>query len=188
MRKTWIGVFGLLILAGIAAVFNVALAAYNGNVSGYAWSPQAGWVSFENTGLYGVEVSDTLIDGYAWGEKIGFISFTRDTGTPDYGVTVTLYETGGRLSGYAWNPQAGYIRMAATGSNYSNDSAINYGVTVNGTTGVCSGYAWSEKMGWIKFGGTCVTGTSGICASNSAYGVTTTWRGASESIATTGHL
>lgn len=153
----------------------LAHAAYSGNSTGYAWSEKGGWISFNTTSAYGVQVTDTALDGYAWGEKTGYISLTRDSGTPTYGVTNTISLTTGQLSGYAWSEKAGYIRFAATSSTYANTSALNYGVTINGTTGAYSGYAWSEKLGWIKFSGVCSSGTTGIC-SGGVYGVTTTWR------------
>jgi len=166
---------------------NEALALFNGNSSGYAWSEKGGWINFNTSTLYGVEMSSVALDGYAWSEKFGYISFYRDTGTPSYGVDVNIVGTTAKLSGYAWGPQAGYIRMAASDSTYENTTSSNYGVTVNGSTGVFSGYAWSEKMGWIKFSGSCVSGTTGAC-NGGAYGVTTTWTGVGPSPASAGDL
>ena len=162
-------------LAGIGFLVKNVYAAYSGNCSGYAWSTKAGWVSFETTASYGAQVTDTYLDGYAWGEKTGYISLKRDSGTPDYSVTVTISGSTGNLSGYAWSEKGGYIKFAAAGSTYANTSASDYGVTVNGSTGVFSGYAWSEKLGWIKFAGSCSSGTTGAC-SGGVYGVITSWR------------
>jgi len=170
--------FIIFFIATGFVLFNNSEAAFNGNSSGYAWSEKGGWISFNNTSLYGVETGDTYLDGYAFGEKVGFISLTRDTGTPAYGVLGTLTETTLKLSGDAWGPKTGYVRFAASGSDYSNNSALNYGVTVDGETGLFAGYAWSEKLGWISFAGNCSSGTTGICDSGT-YGVITSWRGGS---------
>lgn len=190
MNLSWKKIFLTGVLTSFvfgAAGLEEALANFNGNSTGYAWSEKAGWISFNTTTLYGVEMSDVTLDGYAWGEKAGYISFYRDTGSPVYGIGVNLIGSTAKLSGYAWGTQAGYIRFAAPNSTYENTSASNYGVTVNGSTGVFSGYAWSEKLGWIKFSGNCSSGSSGIC-NGGVYGVTTTWRGSGASPVASGSL
>jgi hypothetical protein len=71
-----------------------------GNLSGYAWSENVGWISFscENTSScgtvdYGVIIDfDGLFDGYAWGENIGWINFEMIS-QPDY-IVETSYGTG----------------------------------------------------------------------------------------------
>jgi len=60
------------------------------NVSGYAWSENIGWISFNNTSgggsaNYGVNIEpDSVFSGYAWSEHIGWISFNESdlTGCP----------------------------------------------------------------------------------------------------------
>ncbi|MFA5317963.1 MAG: hypothetical protein WC323_00595 [Patescibacteria group bacterium] len=153
---------------------NPVQAAYSGNSSGYAWSEQGGWISFETADDYGAQVADTYLDGYIWGEKIGYISLKRDSDSPDYGITNAMAGGEGKLSGQVWSEQAGYIKFAADGSDYSNDSAANYGVKID-SSGVFSGYAWGEKIGWISFSGSCDTGAADAC-DGGTYGVTTTWR------------
>jgi len=85
-----------------------ALARDNDNVSGWAWSENIGWISFNNLncdpddngrsnglppgcppagteiGRYGVNVDLAgILSGYAWSEHIGWISFNKaDTGNP----------------------------------------------------------------------------------------------------------
>ncbi len=68
------------------------------NVSGYAWSENIGWISFNSTNdgsavSYGVNLDTTNratggtgnFSGNAWSENIGWISFNRlDTGTPPF--------------------------------------------------------------------------------------------------------
>ena len=66
----------------------------DGNLSGWAWSDNYGWISFSctdggsngedicSTSNYGVTVSTSTgeFDGYAWSENIGWISFNCKTG------------------------------------------------------------------------------------------------------------
>jgi len=165
-----------------------------GNTSGYAWSEQAGWISFncdqslaggQNTcGSvdYGVLVGDSSLSGYAWSEVLGWISFNCDQslaggqntcGSVDYKVE----NQDGALSGYAWSEQAGWISFKD-----NSDSAL-YQVSIDSQTGVFSGYAWSEALGWISFN--CAdTGTCGIID----YSVKTAWRGTLGQLATPGNV
>jgi len=151
-----------------------ALAAYNGNSSGYTWGERAGWISYETTVNYGAEVAHTYLDGYIYGEDIGYISLKRDSGTPDYGITATQIQTEVRLSGMAWGSQSGWVKFAADSSDYGNTTAANYGVKIDTTTGAFSGYAWGEDIGWINFSGACAFGTTDICAGGT-YKATTTF-------------
>jgi len=56
----------------------------DGNLSGWAWSENFGWISFASTTpvTYGVTVATSTgeFDGYAWSENIGWISFNCKTG------------------------------------------------------------------------------------------------------------
>src|SRR5512133_3036518 len=61
----------------------IARAGAGDALSGYAWSENIGWISFNCTnnnscgtsGNYGVNVSTTNLSGYAWSENIGWITF-----------------------------------------------------------------------------------------------------------------
>ncbi|TFH13855.1 MAG: hypothetical protein E4H02_11005 [Lentisphaerales bacterium] len=46
-----------------------------GNLRGYAWSPSAGWIHFEETGAPTVDLTTGLFSGFAWGEGVGWMSF-----------------------------------------------------------------------------------------------------------------
>jgi len=82
--------------------------------SGYAWSPNIGWVKFRNDPgesiSYGVcEDSNRQLRGYAYNDVIGWVSFNcQDTGvcgTSNYKVI----ENNGYLYGYAWNDTLGWL-------------------------------------------------------------------------------
>jgi hypothetical protein len=114
------------------------------NVSGFAWSSNIGWISFNNTSgggatNYGVNInlSTGVLDGYAWSRGtdanlggIGWISFNRsDTGAPpaapDYGTYLARVDLGsGQISGWAralaygggWD---GWIKLAGNGLSWN---------------------------------------------------------------------
>lgn len=158
------------ILAVIAAGFLIygekvsipTQAAASNNVSGFAWSENIGWVSFNNLSDgsptdYGVSIAaNGDFSGYAWSENIGWISFNRsDTGNPpsnDPGsgsgpIAKYNYGTGQVL---------GWARALANGGGWDGwirfDTGASSPVTLNASTGDFSGYAWgSDVVGWLSF-------------------------------------
>jgi len=135
------------------------------NVSGWAWSSNIGWISFNNTTgggttNYGVNIgADGKFSGYAWSENIGWIDFAP-TGpypaAPDYSAKVDLVT--GQVSGWAralafgdgWD---GWIKLRDT----------NYGVSINPSNGEFSGWAWSDMViGWISFN----CSNQGVCGTS----------------------
>jgi hypothetical protein len=86
--------------------------------SGYAWSPNIGWIKFRNTNpgepVYGVcEDSNGQLRGYAYNDVIGWISFNcQDIGVcggPTPTSTYKVIENNGYLYGYAWNDVIGWL-------------------------------------------------------------------------------
>ncbi len=82
--------------------------------SGYAWSPNIGWIKFRNTDsgepVYGVcEASNGELRGFAYNDVVGWISFNCADlgicGSSNYKVT----ENNGYLYGYAWNDSIGWV-------------------------------------------------------------------------------
>jgi len=133
-------------------------------MSGYAWSDNIGWISFNctnpgnncATSNYGVHKDATTgnLTGYAWSDNIGWIQFgglsTFPTGP---GTTAQNSQVvGTNLIGWAravagvgrtdgWD---GWIALSGTG----------YGVTLNTTTNAFSNFAWgSDVVGWVSFSG-----------------------------------
>jgi len=113
LKPKLILVLFLIIALGIISVFSFqrteqVKAGAADNVSGFAWSSNIGWISFNSTncdsdgdgitdtgnysqcpvGLsisdYGVNIdSNGILSGYAWSSNVGWISFNRsETGTP----------------------------------------------------------------------------------------------------------
>ncbi len=128
------------------------------NVSGFAWSENIGWLSFNcnNPELpsprcannYGVNINPStgIFSGYAWSENIGWISFNVADlgGCPPSGACQAKLDFGTKqVSGWAKVlSNNSWIRLRDT----------NYGVSWNNTTQEMEGWAWSDTdLGWISF-------------------------------------
>lgn len=180
MRKKLLPVFAAAILMGLMYFSQSAKADSGGNVSGWAWSENIGWISFncENQGScgtsnYGVNIDPSgKFSGYAWSENIGWISFNETTDCPSAPCQPTFNKTTGQVSGWA-RACAGTLNGDCTGSSRTDgwDGWIhlrgsNYGVQITGCN--WDGYAWgSDVVGWIHFRGTNygVTGSGNACQS-----------------------
>lgn len=150
MKKNIIIGIIVIVVIGIFACFSFYVQAKPPaaphNVSGWAWSENIGWISFNNTSgggtvNYGVNIGfDGLLSGYAWSENIGWISFNE-------GAQLDL-DTG-YLSGWAKvvSMPDGWIKLQGTAQNGSP-----YGVSLNSGTKEFEGWAWgSETIGWLSF-------------------------------------
>ena len=127
------------------------------NVSGFAWSENIGWISFNCTNPelpvprcsndYGVKIdpSTGIFSGYAWSENIGWISFNVGelTGCPSGTCQAQLTFATKQVSGWAKVlSNNSWIRLRDT----------NYGVSWNNSTQELEGWAWSDTdVGWISF-------------------------------------
>lgn len=156
------------------------------NVSGYAWSENIGWISFNDTNdnsptSYGVNVDVTNratggtgdFSGYAWSQNIGWVSFNRvDTGTPP---GAPFNGTSGPIAQVNWSTGAvtgwaralsgvgstggwdGWIKLAKDPS----DTGALYGVRNSGNDFV--GFAWgADVAGWIDFAPTVNSVSYGV--------------------------
>ena len=83
--------------------------------------------------------------------------------TADYGVVKDGF---GRLAGYAWAENVGWISMSCR--NTLRCRTVDFGVTIDPLTGIFSGRAWAENIGWITFS----------AIKPVSYGVVTSWVGA----------
>ena len=135
------------------------------DVSGWAWSSNIGWVSFNSTdsgaggGPYKVVLNtDGTLTGYAWSSNIGWISFNSSDISGCSGGTAA-HVSGGSVYGFA-RAMAGVGRtdgwdgcIELSGTNHSTgDLYGNSGVTYNSSTGLFNGFAWgSDVVGWLQF-------------------------------------
>ncbi len=141
------------------------------NVSGWAWSDNIGWISFNSLNC------DADSDGFSDGVPVDCPAF--GTAIPNYGVNVD-FQTGD-FSGYAWSENIGWINFAPVGPYPEAPNEIvklnTDGTTITGWARACAGAAdvatcsgaanpsaggWD---GWIK-----LSGVSPI--DGSSYGVT----------------
>jgi len=128
------------------------------NTSGYAWSENIGWISFNSTtgggSNYGVHIDSASGDlsGYAWSEHIGWVSFNRsDTGNP---LGAPFNGGSGPIAKYNSdnNEVTGWMRVLANGGGW--DGWIKFYNTTLDNDGDWHGWAWSsEVVGWVSFNG-----------------------------------
>ncbi len=140
-----------IIIFGFLGILSQTKASSTDNVSGYAWSSNIGWISFNATndtdpntaGIqpsptdYGVTMDMTtgVLTGYAWSSNIGWIQFGGFTNCPSYSANPTCQAkvdfapytlgTGGFLvpvSGWARAVAPNAINDPHCSSNPSSDS------------------------------------------------------------------
>ncbi|MFA6177803.1 MAG: hypothetical protein WC694_02840 [Candidatus Paceibacterota bacterium] len=138
----------------------LASASVTDNMSGYAWSSNIGWISFNctnnnscATSNYGVnkDASGNLV-GYAWSPNIGWIQFGGLSSFPIGSGTQSINAkiNGNNLQGWAKAPSASDGSSGWDGWISLSGAGPNYGVILTGND--FSGYAWgSEVIGWINF-------------------------------------
>ncbi len=139
-----------------------------GNVSGYAWSSNVGWISFNcsntntcDTALYGVNISTAngTITGYAWSSNIGWISFNETTGCPSGTCGAYVENVPASMTGY--KAVKGWAKAVTGGGTNSGgwDGWIKLDhnqanpVTYSFENKEFRGYAWGGPVtvGWISF-------------------------------------
>ena len=158
-------IFTLLVLSVVAistltnsSIAPVAVAGSSDNISGFAWSSNIGWISFNSTNCDS-SPEDGLSDGVPAGCP------AAGTAIPDYGVNIAPLSGTGIFSGYAWSENIGWIDFAPAGPY---PEAPNNSAQINWTTGDVTGWARALSYGggwdgWIK-----LSGTAGLAS----YGVT----------------
>ena len=159
----------ILILVSLSTkpTFRTASADGVGNVFGYAWSDNIGWIKMNSCAdqdFNGVEDNCVLVGGQNWGVTINNGGTMGGQGT---------------LSGYAWSDNIGWINFGGlTGPNGSGPVAT---MTLSGNTGTFSGWAKainggaanSGYEGWVSLAGAnylspTTGGTGGVTYNKSA--------------------
>lgn len=145
------------------------LSASSTPITGYAWSDNIGWISFNcsnnsscGTSNYGLSIAtDGTISGYAWSDNIGWVSAQSAdvSGCPSAPCAPMMNLTTG-----AWT---GWFRALSNGGGWDgwiSLSGSGYGPVLNG--GTVSGYAWgSDVVGWVDF--SYASSTYSACVPNS---------------------
>ncbi len=184
MKKNNIFLFIFLFVFFLMTGIGVQVQA-SGNTTGYAWSENIGWISFNSINCdsnedgttdtgnypqcpigssitdYGVNIDPTTGDlsGYAWSENIGWISFNReDTGNPP---TAPFNGDSGPIAQYNFSTHqlTGWGRALAYGDGWDGwirfcdtDICLADQIAQINTDGSWHGWAWgSDVVGWISF-------------------------------------
>jgi hypothetical protein len=158
--------FSILIILVFCFLISKNVRASTGdNISGWAWSENIGWISFNcyndyngdgvledhcSSSNYGVRVhpQTKVFSGYAWSENVGWITFNEAelSGCPLSPCRAWL-DSDNKVYGWAralaygggWD---GWIRLNGT----------NYGISFNPSTREFEDFAWSDMViGWISF-------------------------------------
>lgn len=142
------------------------------NVTGFAWSENIGWISFNNTSggggtNYGVNIAEDSVynigklSGYAWSENIGWISFNRaDTiGIPPAGSGG--YDPGNTYNVLAYTDSNNRLQGWARALTACDDNSDGDCADVGEDNAADNAGGWD---GWIRFTKTTAP----------AYGVTLT--------------
>jgi len=135
-----------------------------GNIQGYAWSENVGWIDFCPTTQSAPGVSAPVGTHSACSELVGSelrgwarlvstggwisLNCADDPGCTS-GHKVSYNSSTHKFSGWAWSEDFGWISFNCLDTGVCGTS--NYKVTLNTTTKKFEGYAWSENIGWIKF-------------------------------------
>jgi hypothetical protein len=174
MRKIELFSLGIVILSSF--ILGKALAGTEHDVSGWAWSEDIGWISFNSLNCdangdgksdgsppgcppagtpianYGVSLdrSTKIFSGYAWSENIGWITFNESelSGCP---VSPCRAWLGSDNKVYGW------AKALANGGGWDGWIRLrdaNYGVWLDTSTlpQEFKGFAWSDiVIGWVSF-------------------------------------
>ena len=171
-------VFAAASAVKIHAAGNVTGWLWGGSDDGAGNNTGVGWISVNNTNYgVSIPSSNGAVSGYAWSENIGWISFNSGDLAGCVGASGARRE-GDFLKGWARImsiPQAGANAGGWLGC--ISLSGSNYGVQISKMLGVGSGshtYAWSDELGWIDFGqakmkvcSSMICATREICAGSS---------------------
>ena len=147
----------IFIISLIGFLGLVSRAGSGDNTSGYAWSENIGWISFNSASdgspvSYGVNIDFGTgnLSGYAWSENIGWISFNRaDTGNPPAGP---FNGGSGPIAQYDFDTDqlTGWFRVLAYSGGWDGWVKF-YDATVD-ANGDWHGFAWSDMVvGWLSF-------------------------------------
>ncbi len=145
-----------------------AMAGTADNLSGFAWSENIGWISFNCTNNnscnivnYGVSVNPQtgVLSGFAWSENIGWIKFDPVGPYPSQPQTGVTLNTGtGTIFGWARacagtvNGDCNSVSRTDGWDGWIKMAGGNYSVVLNGNE--LHNWAWgSDVMGWIHFKG-----------------------------------
>lgn len=110
----------------------------------HAYGANVGWLDARGDGAHGAVIGQYACSGSLWSANAGWIGLGNgptngvwysNAGAGDWGVN---HDGAGKLRGYAWGANVGWIRF---------EDAGNPRVDLLG--GALAGYAWGANIGWI---------------------------------------
>lgn len=125
------------------------------NVSGFAWSSNIGWISFNSLNC------DTDRNGFIDSGACGGDNET--TVVKDYGVNID--GSTGLFSGYAWSSNIGWINFAPEGP-YPDSPNYSACLDFAGSGQICDGLGSNKAGGWARACSVFQSGCSGALNPN----------------------
>ena len=158
----FIAVFGLLPLKGVRA-------GASDNVSGWAWSENIGWISFNCTNVPkvcngGATTTGSVCSGAA---DCPGAACVDTCSLSNYGVKVST--STGLFSGYAWSENIGWISFAPAGA-YPASPDYQACLDLPGSGQTCDGVGDYKISGWARACSVFQSGCSGALAASTALG------------------
>jgi len=166
-----IGFLSLLIILSLTIIHrSISLASSSSELSGWAWSENIGWISFNSDSdgspieyAVSIDTGNGKLSGYAWSENIGWISFNEsDTGVPPSddpcsdASCIAKATPSGQL-GSSDVPIYGWARALAHDGGWDGWIRFDHGKSDEvyiDPSGDLHGWAWGgEVIGWISFNG-----------------------------------
>jgi len=116
--------------------YGVNIPSGNGDLFGYGWSENYGWMSFNAADVSGCPV--------------GTCSARRNGNSiQGWGRILSIRDAGANSGGWS-----GFVSL----DSLTTSSVVPYGVSLSGNN--LSGYAWSDELGWIDFTGVSIAASS----------------------------
>jgi len=198
MKNSFLKIIFALVFVFLPFWPSVVSASATDNMSGWAWSSNIGWISFNNTSGggsidYGVHKApdgrfcgndSCSLPGYAWSSNIGWIKFGGLSDFPTGGGTSSQNAqlVGNTLIGWARACAGTATGDCSTMTSRTDGwdgwislSGTGYGVTFDSGTQSFASYAWgSDVIGWVDW--------SGVIGSAATYTVTASVSGSNGTI------
>lgn len=138
-------------MAGLLCMCLFAAVAVAGEVTGYTWSANTGWINWGTPTDSTAVITNKIAYGYIYSANIGWINLGdgtpangnqySNTSASDFGVNVTPALS---LKGYAYSANAGWINFDVVAQAGASNQP-----RVDPVTGKLKGYAWGANIGWI---------------------------------------
>lgn len=156
----------IVVLGALFFYLHSSAAGQSLNISGFAWSSNYGWISFNEDNHRVNIVDNEFANGsYAWSPNIGWIAFGKEqlAGCPTAPCAAKITQVGN------YRYASGWAKVLSTNSwislNGKTTDGKDYGIVIQ-PNGAFTGYAWDNStIGWISF--------QGVAANGSQYGVYT---------------